>query len=41
MGKDLKRYSELDALRGIAALVVVCRHFVNVFPREQYPLLVT
>lgn len=32
------RYSELDALRGLAALSVVLRHLVNVFPRDAYPV---
>jgi peptidoglycan/LPS O-acetylase OafA/YrhL len=32
------RYAELDALRGIAALIVVVRHFVNIFPRDAYPV---
>jgi peptidoglycan/LPS O-acetylase OafA/YrhL len=32
------RYAKLDALRGIAALIVVVRHFVNIFPRDAYPV---
>lgn len=39
-GISLKqRYVELDALRGIAATVVVLRHFLNVFPRETHPAI--
>ncbi len=33
------RYAELDALRGIAACVVVLRHVVNVIPVSDSPLL--
>lgn len=29
------RYSEIDALRGIAATIVMLRHFVNVWPYES------